>query len=48
MKTDPGEDLDGDYGRHDPIDDHAEGRPPPGVRDEVSPVLPQVLDTMAR
>jgi hypothetical protein len=48
MKSDPGEDLDGDYGRNDPINDHAEGRPPARVRDEVSPVLPQVLQPMAR
>src|SRR3954451_19302925 len=48
MKIDPGEDLDGDRGRRDPIDDHAEGGPPAGVRDEVSPVLPQVLEAMTR
>jgi hypothetical protein len=47
MKADPGENLDRDHRRNDPVDDHAEGWPPAGVGDEVSPVLPQVLEAVA-
>jgi hypothetical protein len=38
-----GRDLDDDDRGDDPVDDHAERRPPSGVGDDVAPVLPQVL-----
>jgi hypothetical protein len=38
-----GGDLDGDDRGHDPVDDHAERRPPACVGDEVAAVLPEVL-----
>ena len=40
-------DLANDDGGHDPVDDHAERRPPSRVGDEVGSVLPEVLDSVA-
>jgi len=41
-------DLDGDDRGGDPVDDTAERGPPPSVRNEVTSVLPEVLEPMAR
>jgi hypothetical protein len=42
-----GHDLDGDDRRRHPVDDEAERRPPTRVGDELTAVLPQVLEPMA-
>jgi hypothetical protein len=44
VEVSAGDDLDGDDGSGDPVDDEAERRPPPGVRDELTAVLPEVLE----
>src|SRR6185312_4299441 len=40
---DLGDDDRGDY----PVDDHAERWPPPGIRDEVGAVLPEIFEAVA-
>jgi len=42
-----GGDLDGDDRGDDPVDDHAERRPPARAGDEVAAVLPEVLESVA-
>ncbi len=42
-----GGDLADDDGGDDPVNDHAEGRPPSRVGDEVAAVLPEVLEPVA-
>ena len=48
MEVNAEEDLDGDDRRGNPIDDEAERRPSTRVRDELSAMLPEVLEPMAR
>ena len=45
-KVHASDDLDGDDRGDYPIDDHAEGRPPPRVRNEVGSVLPEVFEAV--
>jgi hypothetical protein len=40
------DDLDDDDGGDYPIDDHAEGWPPPRIGDEVGAVLPEVFQAV--
>ena len=47
LKVYPGDDRDGDDCRGNPVDDHAERRPPPGVGYELAAVLPQVFEPVA-
>ena len=39
-------DLDGNDRGGDPVDDEAKRRPPPGVRNEMTSVLPEILEPM--
>ena len=48
MKLNTRHDLDGNDCGSDPVDYEAERGPPPCVRNEVSSVLPEVLEPMAR
>jgi hypothetical protein len=47
MEMDAGDNLDGDNRSDCPVDDEAERRPPPRVGDEMTPVLPEVLQPVA-
>ena len=42
------DDLDGDDRGGNPVDDEAERGPPPGVRNELTSVLPEILEPVAR
>ncbi len=44
VEMNPGDDLNDDYCRGRPVDREAEWRPRPRIRDELTAVLPQVLD----
>ncbi len=41
------DDLDGDDRCGDPVDDEAERGPPPSVRNELTSVLPEILEPVA-
>jgi hypothetical protein len=47
VKVDASDDLDGDDCRDHPVDHKTERRPPPCVGDELTAVLPEVLEPVA-
>src|SRR5204863_6692816 len=48
MESGSGNDLDGENHGDEPVDGGAKRRPPPGVGNVVTALLPEVLETMAR
>ncbi len=47
MELNPRHDLDSNDRRGDEVNDKAERRPPSGVRDEVTPMLPEILEPVS-
>jgi hypothetical protein len=47
VEVNTGDDLDGDYRGRDPIKYEAGRGPPPGVRNKLTSVLPQILQPVA-
>ena len=47
MELDPCHDLDGNDRGRNPIDDKAERGPPPSIRNEMTSVLPEILEPVA-
>src|SRR6266480_5676786 len=48
VEVEPRDDLDTDDHRNDPVHGRTERRPPSGSRDELTSLLPRILDPMGR